>query len=348
MKELTGQIAKVGHIGELARLFYVFANLKRSALRRRELIELANQTAGAWYRYPNPEPALKLALTLGLLQQKDDLISLTNIGKKFIKQTQPLFYELTVAQTQLLLSLLLDDEDVRDKVEKLLHEFRQGVNNRLEARFLNCEEPVLEVAKILQQLGAIEYLDGLLIIKPELESVLPAGLLESSAGLSEAALWKRLEGQRLRGRAAEELVLREERKRLRELGRPELAELVQRISKSNVSAGYDITSFEEDGSHRYIEVKSSTGNKIRFEWSIGERRYAEKARDKYWIYFVPMAYALPKILAPIYMIQDPIIYINQGRLIELPSKHTVFEHQEKSKNLMLETYVNSPLLYWQA
>jgi hypothetical protein len=142
-------------------------------------------------------------------------------------------------------------------------------------------------------------------------------------GLTEEGLWKRLEAQRIRAKKAEELVVIEEKKRLTLLGRPDLAALVIRINAENVFAGYDITSFEDDESPRLIEVKSSVGEAIDFQWSIREHDVASKNGPAYWIYFVPFANVLQNRTVPIWILRDPIDLIRRGKLIETPSSYAV-------------------------
>ena len=61
-------------------------------------------------------------------------------------------------------------------------------------------------------------------------------------------------------------------------GYPELCEKIQHVSKTDDSAGYDIASFEIDGTERYVEVKSTLGAmESRFFISANE---IEVAKDK--------------------------------------------------------------------
>jgi hypothetical protein len=151
--------------------------------------------------------------------------------------------------------------------------------------------------------------------------------LTKRAAITEEDLWSRLEQQRKRARMIEERVLAEEKRRLVQLGRTDLAEVVLRISKTDVSAGYDIRSFNVDGTSRYVEVKSSTGQRIRFEWSARERRKATRERQDYWIYFVPLADSLPIDFCPIVLIRDPVARILQAELVEQPMSFLVTEHR---------------------
>ncbi len=63
------------------------------------------------------------------------------------------------------------------------------------------------------------------------------------------------------GDLGEQFVLEFEKKRLQEAGKAKLANGIEHISReSGDGAGYDILSFNEDGSARFIEVKTTKGN----------------------------------------------------------------------------------------
>lgn len=91
-------------------------------------------------------------------------------------------------------------------------------------------------------------------------------------------LRKQQEEQCKHGLEAEEFVLGIERKRL-----PEMARKIKRISDFDVSAGYDIVSFERDGAEYYdrlIEVKCYIGSP-HFYWSENELDVARIKANKY-------------------------------------------------------------------
>ncbi|WKZ32812.1 MAG: DUF3883 domain-containing protein [Thermodesulfobacteriota bacterium] len=323
-KELLKLIEETGHVGELNRLLSVYKHRRAKRLGKLELIELANQSAGATYRYPNPEPALKVALLIGLLNKDKKIVFLTQTGALFLKLSDYKM-DLTFGQSSFLLSLFLDDEYMNSNISQLFSYFGKGADEKLEAKSnpSTWEETMQVAARILQQLGVLEECDGKLCLNVAFESVLPPQILRMVA-LDEKTLWERLDAQRLRAKKAEELVLIEEQKRLIKIGRPDLAKLVFRIGAEAVSAGFDISSFEHDGSQRLIEVKSSLGKALRFEWSIREREMAFHHKNKYWIYFVPLADILEKRTLPILMIQNPVKLINFGRLSELASSFVVY------------------------
>lgn len=86
------------------------------------------------------------------------------------------------------------------------------------------------------------------------------------------------------GYSGEQLVMDYEVRRLAKFG---LSNKIQHVSLIDDSKGYDILSFEEDGSERYIEVKTTKNqamNKGSFYISENERKCAEG--KNYWIYYV--------------------------------------------------------------
>ena len=89
-----------------------------------------------------------------------------------------------------------------------------------------------------------------------------------------------------------------------------------------MNAGYDIQSFESTGDNRYIEVKSAVANKVRFYWSVAERKKACELGASYWIYFVPRSQDLNIYPSDIVMIRDPINELGRS-LEESPTEFAV-------------------------
>ena len=84
------------------------------------------------------------------------------------------------------------------------------------------------------------------------------------------------------GDLGEEFAIRFERWRLRE--QPDLKEKIRHVSRKDDSAGYDILSFEDDGTPRFVEVKSTLGPlDSPFFISARELEMAEENKDKYVI-----------------------------------------------------------------
>ncbi|MET8063378.1 DUF3883 domain-containing protein [Micromonospora sp. NPDC005313] len=85
------------------------------------------------------------------------------------------------------------------------------------------------------------------------------------------------------GLLGERVVYDREIARLTRAGLRNLADRVVWVSIVNAAAGYDIESFETDGTKRYIEVKSTQGHGNAFPMSLGEWRMAEQFRSRYVI-----------------------------------------------------------------
>jgi len=89
---------------------------------------------------------------------------------------------------------------------------------------------------------------------------------------------------KLIGDTGENIVFKNEKEGLIKIGKKSLAKKVKDVSKKN--RGYDILSFEKDGSKKYIEVKSTTA-------SINSEFYITKNENKFlsdnentWLYMV--------------------------------------------------------------
>lgn len=83
------------------------------------------------------------------------------------------------------------------------------------------------------------------------------------------------------GKRGEEMIFNRERQQLISMGRDDLASRVEWTSEERGDgAGYDIASFAADGSHRFIEVKSTNGPaKTPFYLSANEKLFSEERPD---------------------------------------------------------------------
>ena len=103
------------------------------------------------------------------------------------------------------------------------------------------------------------------------------------------------------GRRGEEFVVEFERKRLHDGGRSDLVPRIEWTSqKMGDGAGYDVKSFDEDGSPRIIEVKTTgLGKYFPFNVTVNEVRCSQACPDDFHLYrvfnFGPRArlYTLP-------------------------------------------------------
>lgn len=133
--------------------------------------------------------------------------------------------------------------------------------------------------------------------EPHADSVfVPAPPRSSSPPLpSDAVLalqdvdWAQADADRRElGRDGEEFVLAVEQRRLKDERRPDLAEQVIWVSEEQGDgAGYDISSFDADGTPRLIEVKTTNGAATAdFLVTANEVEVSRANPDTYWLYRV--------------------------------------------------------------
>lgn len=120
------------------------------------------------------------------------------------------------------------------------------------------------------------------------------------------------------GSKGEQLVLASEEERLSKF--PHLVRKINQVSLIDDTLGYDILSFDEDGSERFIEVKSTTqkwSNNVNFYLSNNEWEKAKKLKN-YWIYRVFDIDGQPEIIR----IENPFLG-DSNRYFMLPTNYFV-------------------------
>jgi len=71
------------------------------------------------------------------------------------------------------------------------------------------------------------------------------------------------------------------------MDRGDLASRIQHVALTNVAAGFDSLSFDADGSHRFIEVKTTTSrDPAGFFLSDNEWRFARRMGSRHFVYRV--------------------------------------------------------------
>lgn len=124
-------------------------------------------------------------------------------------------------------------------------------------------------------------------------------------GLSQSELEKRLERKKLIGNIGEEIVLNKEKELLLEHSLRKLSESVKRVSVEDCRLGYDILSYNLDGSEKYIEVKSSEKINNEFYLTSNELTQLNKYKEKYSIYLVQGIHVSNKTFKNIIQINNP-------------------------------------------
>lgn len=110
--------------------------------------------------------------------------------------------------------------------------------------------------------------------------------------------WLEREAQNhILGEAGEQFVINFERARLIHAGKESLSDRIEQISATvGPSAGYDILSFEENGTDRFIEAKTTKGGKSTpFFVTPNELRFSERNASNYFLYRVFKFCAEPRV-----------------------------------------------------
>ncbi len=112
-------------------------------------------------------------------------------------------------------------------------------------------------------------------------------VLSDTQGADEVDWAMRDKRNRELGAIGERLVLQHEEDRLKRAGRPDLAAQIVHVAEQDSAAGYDIRSFEADGTEIFIEVKTTSGPKTSaFFISANEVRTSIRHPEAFRIYRV--------------------------------------------------------------
>lgn len=260
------------------------------------LVQWALATASRGGRFPDPVVGIQVLQSLAIISQGAD---------GTYRSAEPALDAVEIFRR------LWSSEMAADQIRLVLSFGTMSPSGELVVRWL--EVPIrarrLPAWIWLQRLRLAEWRGRELVLDRRLASY--ALDVEPRCGLSQEDLARRLEAQRLRGELAEQYVVRLEKARLEEAGRPELADGVERVSVNNVMAGYDIASFEAHGGPRYVEVKSSAGARREFVISRNELETAKRMASKYWIAWVRDAAQLPHADVDVAWFRDPWRLINE-------------------------------------
>jgi hypothetical protein len=89
------------------------------------------------------------------------------------------------------------------------------------------------------------------------------------------------------GERGEDVVVLAEQNYLKKIGRKDLSEKVKQVSKKDDSLGYDVLSYNEDGTEKYIEVKSTKSKMGTANFIISENQIRKsKSLENFYVYIV--------------------------------------------------------------
>jgi len=244
-------------------------------------------------RLPNYEETETLCKNFNLITVNDDQIYLTKLGEKFVDESKKNQDDKKIKELIIKECLLTGNYG-----EKILETFAKFYLSKEGKQWYPkwqvydlFDSP--EILPIIYEVGILEKKE----ITVEIDPKISVGLNETlerhlkQFKITQQRIDAELESKKIIGDIGEKIVLTFEKSRLRDLGFVRESEQVKLISQEFANAGYDICSFDgknQDLAHdRFIEVKSSVGNKMDFHWSIKEINTAKTLDQKYWLYFVP-------------------------------------------------------------
>jgi hypothetical protein len=263
----------------------------------------------------------------GLVAVKNNKITLSTLGHKFLSANRERFFEVTEAQKQIIAERIVFKGAWNVYARELFEYFT--ANQTTATYELSTIETLLPIQQntvvhFFKYIGILSEQDYVLRVERKY-TALVYELTADGKALTEQQLEKILMENRKLGAQAEQSVVDFEKQRLRKLGKVVQAELVKRISPINTAAGYDIVSFDGTSDDieydRFIEVKATQSDEIRFYWSNNEMNVAKNLKEKYWIYMMKeFNESQPQLTLPI-MIQNPATNIKKSNYLTIEA-HT--------------------------
>ncbi|MBT4327993.1 MAG: DUF3883 domain-containing protein [Candidatus Nitrosopelagicus sp.] len=240
----------------------------------------------------NHEETINFCILSGIILQNNEFIKYTPLGQKIFKANIEGIWELNNLQKTLLIENCFLDDPYSQESIAILKQFlpdnkrKTFVFSKQNIHFLHGNPSYIQ---LLKQVGLILEDEKLIIVNPEFSKFL--SFLLSPKKMSYDELEQKLKIDKEVGDIAEQIVLEYEKNRLKndESANVE-SKLVQIISGTDVTAGYDVESFDGQTTdlkfNRHIEVKGSVNHEFSFYWSSGEIKKSLELKESYWIYFV--------------------------------------------------------------
>lgn len=240
---------------------------------------------------PDHKDTIDFCIELKIIRSEKNRLKVEYLGKKLLDANPSKNYEFTENQKNLAAKEFILNKEFLKDISKIIISF--NANEKLGTFVWSLSDGIpiegnRDILNLMIQLGILERDGPLLFVNQKYVSVIAnlKGLEMLSIKKLREILDKKIEV----GNIAEDLIVLHERNRLESIGAIEESRLVKKISELNVSAGYDILSFDAKSPDlkydRFIEAKGSSNNLIRFDWSYNEVKIARNLGQKYWIYFL--------------------------------------------------------------
>lgn len=242
-------------------------------------------------RIPDHELSIDYAVMAGLLDYTTGKkkVKITGDGLDFIELNPEELFNLSGSQKSYLLRKCYLDGPIRSNLRKCLESFIEFKETLIWDELDGI--PMGEyhwVADHMRQLGVFNRTEsGYEVNANYVETI--AEFINEPRGWTENQYLEWLKEKKELGDLAEQLVLTFERERLLNKGLLPESKCVRMIAKLRVNAGYDLESFNGKAKNmkfdRFIEVKGSKSQDVRFFWTPNEIAVAKELGEKYWIYY---------------------------------------------------------------
>lgn len=311
---MLDELKRLNYPGRKEDLIYFLQSIIGNSIKKIDDIRVLCTHAPAGYQL-HAECLVAYCACFGWISKNEDISACTEISAVLNDKAHLNYYMIKSTLETLFSNKILTADMFIYDIEK--------------CRIIFCNEMLpLSYASIRNVLVSQEFLiiehekhKTVFWVHPDFEKLLAQFCKESSAALTLEQLKLRLEANSIAGEKAEEFVLDYERRRI---CNSVLQKQIKQISEVDVSAGYDILSYESDVStcyDRFIEVKAISQN-LSFFWSKNELEVAKLQGEKYFLYLVDLSRIADEGYCP-EIISNPALSIMSSAdwLVEPESYH---------------------------
>ncbi len=297
---LNEKIEACSEIADLEGLYFIWKNLIEGVSSVSSLTNLRLHNKGKINL--NIDYALLLFEQLNIVYLQNNSVQLCDLEIKYLK-FDLLSYQNWFSKT--LLDFLIEENIISLEQIKFDSQIDKYILPRYNIKYkYACYRNLLLSLSILEKSNDGNFYLGDLLVN----YIISENKVKKK--ISEAELLRKLEKQKLLGETGELFVVNYECKRLSV--RKDLNK-IKRISIMDVSAGYDIISFNDTSSEsldRFIEVKTFKG-KPHFHWSSNEIQAAKIKSKNYHLYLIDANKMADSSYTPL-IICDPVTYFEKN------------------------------------
>ena len=240
-------------------------------------------------RIGNHQETIDFCITVGLLRRKKTRIIISELGEQFLFHNKGKKFSLNDKQKNILSTNCFLKGKLAKTVKPILEQFMPDYVKKTfvwSNEYGNKLEAENDILNLLLQSEILFKSQDIYLVNPQYAHLVSS--FKASHKMTSGELEERLADRNEIGKIAEKIVVDYEGKRLLINHCILESEQVEDISSIDVSAGYDVMSFDSKSfdHDRFIEVKGSRGTEISFIMSKNELDVARKLGKHYWLYFV--------------------------------------------------------------